>query len=176
MSVSRKKSFRYTSLILVLSTVVLLFLIKAGIKIVDSRTSKPEYCISCHAMKFSAEEFQKSKHYKSKVGILPNCIDCHIPKGDRAAKIKRIIGDSFAQLSGPKTKEDYEKAKPALAKKVRDYLHQNDSAPCRNCHIADAMKSENEDATAAHKKMMEEKKTCVDCHFEIAHGKAEVKP
>lgn len=174
MTASGKKSFGYTYLIVIALTIIILFIITAGLKIVDSRTNTIEYCTSCHAMKFPAEEFQKSKHYKSKVGILPNCVDCHIPRGDSIAKFKRIIGDSLSQLSAPKTKEDYEKVKPALAKKVRDELHQNDSAPCRNCHVAQAMKSENEDATSAHKKMVEEKKTCIDCHYNLAHGKVEV--
>jgi len=163
-------------LVVILITVVVLFVVKAGFGVINSRTNTIEYCTSCHAMKFPAEEFQKSKHYKSKVGILPNCVDCHMPKGDSIAKFKRVIGDNFAQLTGPKTKEDYEKRKPALAKKVRDYLHRNDSAPCRNCHMAQAMKSDNTDATSAHKKMAEEKKTCIDCHYNLAHGKVEVKP
>lgn len=176
MSAQEKKSFGYAYLIVITITIIFFLIVKAGFGVVDNLTSKSEYCTSCHAMKFPAEEFQKSKHYKSKTGILPSCVDCHIPKGDSFTKFSRIAGDSLAQLTrGTKTKEDYEKIKPALAKKVRDYLHKNDSAPCRNCHVADAMKSENEDAVSAHKKMVEEKKTCIDCHYNLAHGKLEVK-
>ncbi|MBI5893442.1 MAG: NapC/NirT family cytochrome c [Deltaproteobacteria bacterium] len=163
-------------LIVIIITVITLFVLKTGLGIVDSRTNKPEYCTSCHAMKFPAEEFKESKHYKSKVGILPNCVDCHIPKGSRSAKFKWVVRDSFAQITGPKSKEDFEKIRPELRKRVRDFMRQNDSATCRGCHVAEAMKSDNEDAMTAHKKMIEEKKTCIDCHFNLAHGKVEVKP
>lgn len=161
-------------LIVIIITVITLFVLKTGLGIVDSRTSKPEYCTACHAMKFPAEEFKESKHYKSKSGILPNCVDCHISKGDRSAKFKWVVRDSFAQITGPKSKEDFEKIRPELRKRVREFLRQNDSGPCRSCHVAEAMKSDNQDATDAHKKMIEEKKTCIDCHFNFVHAKVEV--
>lgn len=160
-------------LIVIIITVITLFIFRAGLKIVDSRTSKPEYCTACHAMKFASEEFKESKHYKSKIGILPNCIDCHIPKGDRSKKFKWVVRDSFAQITGPKSKEDFEKIRPELRERVKNFLKSNDSITCRGCHIADAMKSDNEDAMTAHKKMAEEKKTCIDCHFDFVHAKAE---
>lgn len=171
-------------LVVVVITVITLFIVRAGFGIVDRRTDRPEYCTSCHAMKFPAEEFQQSRHYKSKSGISPNCVDCHIPKGDDLAKFRRVIGDGLAQITGPKTKEEFEKRRPELAKRVRDYLHRNDSRTCRQCHIEQAMKSDNTKAMDAHKKlvlkglnsgMIEEKKTCIDCHYNLVHAKVEVK-
>lgn len=160
-------------LVVVVITVITLFIVRAGFGIVDRRTNPVEYCTSCHAMKFPAEEFQQSRHYKSKSGISPSCVDCHTPKGDSLAKFRRIVGDSLAQLTGPKTKEEFEKRRPELAKRVRDYLHKTDSKTCRQCHVEQAIKSDNQDAMDAHKRMTIEKKTCIDCHYNLVHAKVE---
>jgi len=162
-------------LVVVVLTVITLFIVRAGFGIVGKRTNRVEYCTSCHAMKYPYEEFQQSRHYKSRSGISPNCVDCHIPKGDNLTKFRRVIGDGLAQLTGPRTKEEFEERRPELAKRVRDYLYKTDSKTCRQCHVEEAMKSDNQDAMDAHKRMVEEKKTCIDCHYNLVHAKVEVK-
>jgi len=69
------------------------------------------------------------------------------------------------------TKEKFEKHRYELAKRVWARMKQTDSHECRNCHHADAMDPEKQSdkAKARHAKGKAEGKTCIDCHFGIAH-------
>ena len=69
------------------------------------------------------------------------------------------------------TKEKFEAHRYELAKRVWTRMKQTDSLECRNCHHADKMDpdKQSEKAQARHKKGKAEGKTCIDCHFGIAH-------
>jgi cytochrome c-type protein NapC len=54
-------------------------------------------------------------------------------------------------------------------------MKETDSLECRNCHDAAHMEASMQSAMAQrnHAKMKSEGKTCIDCHFGIAHTEPE---
>ena len=62
-----------------------------------------------------------------------------------------------------------------MAKKVWLRMKQTDSKECRNCHDVQAMDPETQGKTAQtqHKKLLNGSKTCIDCHYGIAHKEPE---
>jgi cytochrome c-type protein NapC len=69
------------------------------------------------------------------------------------------------------TKEKFEKHRYEMAKSVWASMKATDSRECRNCHSRQGMSKDlqSEKAQARHAKGFAEGKTCVDCHFGIAH-------
>ena len=69
------------------------------------------------------------------------------------------------------TKEKFESHRAQLAQNVWRRMKATDSLECRNCHHADKMNSElqSEKAKTRHTGMKASGKTCIDCHFGIAH-------
>ena len=69
------------------------------------------------------------------------------------------------------TKEKFEAHRYEMAKRVWTRMKQTDSLECRNCHQAASMDADkqSEKARARHAKARAEGKTCIDCHFGIAH-------
>lgn len=44
-------------------------------------TSSTEFCLSCHSMRISGEEYKTSMHFRNASGVRAECKDCHIPPG-----------------------------------------------------------------------------------------------
>ena len=65
----------------------------------------------------------------------------------------------------------FDKARYDMAAREWKRLLANDSQECRNCHKVTAadFSKQSENAQARHAKGVAEGKTCVDCHFGIAH-------
>lgn len=129
-------------------------------------------CTSCHSMKFAHEEYQKSTHYKSRSGVRAGCVDCHIPGGVlRVLIFKQLIKDRYVEFTNPiVTKGDWDRRRPALAKKVRDRLIYNKSDTCGGCHKEDAVIPSKDRGKKAHQDMKKTGETCIDCHYNIVHA------
>jgi cytochrome c-type protein NapC len=76
------------------------------------------------------------------------------------------------------TREKFLAHRYELAKKVWIRMKETDSLECRNCHHDDAMSADlqSERAKARHAKGKADGKTCIDCHFGIAHNEPEGGP
>lgn len=138
-------------------------------------TNTTEFCISCHEMKANNfEEYSHTIHARNRTGVKTGCSDCHVPH-EFPDVLWRKIGagtDVLHHLLGTlDTKEKFEARRLELAKRVWLRMKTTDSAECRHCHDAGAMNSELQGQTAQkqHKRMAGEGKTCIDCHFGIAH-------
>jgi len=132
-------------------------------------TDDPEFCVSCHTMKHLLAETVQSRHYTNAVGVRVGCPDCHVPY-DTASylRVKLLAAkDVFFELVRPaKTPEEYERIRPRLVKTVRADFLRNDSAACKKCHGFDHF-----DVTIrAHQRAIEDKTTCVACHYNLVHG------
>ncbi len=57
----------------------------------------------------------------------------------------------------------------ARAYRVRDRLFENDSAPCRTCHIESEIVPKRERGKKAHEDALENKETCIECHTNLVH-------
>ncbi len=139
-------------------------------------TNTEKFCIGCHEMRDNAyAEFKDSIHDKNRTGVRAVCSDCHVPR-EPLAMIKRKIGATFeiyGKLTGViATKEKFEAHRCELATRVWTRMKSTDSLECRNCHHDDAWNPDlqSEKSKNRHGKAREEGKTCIDCHFGIAHN------
>ena len=142
-------------------------------------TNTLEFCISCHEMRDTVYvEYQQTIHYSNRTGVRAICSDCHVPK-DWVHKVGRKIqasGELYGKLVGTiDTPEKFEAKRAELAQHVWKRMKETDSLECRNCHTATAMSAElqSERAQKRHKKALVDGKTCIDCHFGIAHTEPE---
>ena len=150
-------------------------------------TNTEEFCIGCHEMRDNVyAEYKGTIHDTNRTGVRAICSDCHVPRPP-VDLIKRKMAATF-ELWGHfmgviDTKEKFESHRSQLAQNVWRRMKATDSLECRNCHHADKMNSElqSEKAKARHAGMKASGKTCIDCHFGIAHkepdgpGPAEMK-
>lgn len=138
-------------------------------------TNTEGFCIGCHEMKDNVyAEFKDTIHDKNRSGVRAVCSDCHVPRDPLGMLVRKAHAtfEVWGHLRGViDTKEKFEKHRYELATRVWTRMKLTDSIECRNCHHADAMDPEkqSEKARARHAKGKAEGKTCIDCHFGIAH-------
>jgi cytochrome c-type protein NapC len=142
-------------------------------------TNTEEFCTGCHEMRDNVfAEYKDTIHDKNRSGVRAICSDCHVPRKPGPlimAKI-RATSDIYYHLTGAiNTREKFEAKRHELATNVWRRMKENDSLPCRNCHVESAMSSDlqTERAQAQHAKRKEEGLTCIDCHYGIAHSEPE---
>lgn len=150
-------------------------LVFAAGKAAIDKTNTLEFCISCHEMKDNNfEEYKTTIHARNRTGVKAICSDCHVPHGfvDTAKRKIMAVNDIYHHLIGTEdTKEKFEAHRLELAKKVWKHMKETDSAECRNCHDVKTMDPEQQGPTARkqHQKIGVNGKTCIDCHYGIAH-------
>ncbi len=138
-------------------------------------TNTEEFCIGCHEMRDNVyAEYKGTIHDTNRTGVRAICSDCHVPRPP-VDLIKRKMAASF-ELWGHfmgviDTKEKFESHRSQLAQNVWRRMKKTDSLECRNCHHADKMNSDlqSDKAKTRHASMKANGKTCIDCHFGIAH-------
>ena len=138
-------------------------------------TNTEKFCISCHEMRDNVyAEFKDTIHDRNRSGVRAICSDCHVPR-EPVAMLQRKVAATFeiwGKLTGViDTKEKFEKHRYELATRVWKRMKRTDSLESRNCHKDVSMDPEkqSEKARARHLKAKAEGKTCIDCHFGIAH-------
>jgi cytochrome c-type protein NapC len=145
-------------------------------------TNTEKFCISCHEMRDNVyAEFKDTIHDKNRTGVRAICPDCHVPRQPGPMLWRKVLAtfEIWGKLTGViDTKEKFEAHRYELAKRVWVRMKQTDSLECRNCHHDDAWNpdSQSERAKARHAKGKAEGKTCIDCHFGIAHKEPEGGP
>jgi cytochrome c-type protein NapC len=138
-------------------------------------TNTEQFCIGCHEMRDNVyAEFKGSIHDTNRSGVRAICSDCHVPRepGPMLVRKMRATFELWGHFRGViDTREKFEAHRYELAKRVWTRMKETDSLECRNCHHAEAMSSEKQSARAQarHAKGKAEGKTCIDCHFGIAH-------
>lgn len=147
---------------------------------VNRYTSTDAFCVSCHTMAMLADDpyFQHSTHRANNQGVRTNCGDCHIPTTnwfvETYAHVSSGTRDVFAEFthdfSDPKI---WTARRIELAKEVRADMHGQDSVTCRSCHDANAIYPASEDGQKAHGLLRQGGVTCIDCHTNLVHRKAE---
>lgn len=147
----------------------------AGGKVAVDKTNELEFCISCHEMKDNNyAEYKNTIHASNRTGVKAVCSDCHVPHGFWAVAKRKVMAanDVYHHLLGTEdTPEKFEEHRLELATKVWRHMKATDSAECRHCHDVTAMDAEQQGPTARkqHQKIGKDGKTCIDCHYGIAH-------
>lgn len=138
-------------------------------------TNTEAFCIGCHEMRDNVyAEYKDTIHDKNRSGVRATCPDCHVPKelGPKLVRKVHATWELYGALIGKiNTKEKFEAHRHEMAQRVWVSMKETDSRECRNCHSRDAMSKDLQSAKAQarHAKGLTEGKTCVDCHFGIAH-------
>lgn len=148
--------------------------------VVNRYTSTDAFCSSCHTMAMEADDpyFLHSAHIANAKGVRSSCGDCHIPRTnwfiETYAHYSFAIRDAIAEfthnLNDPKA---WAARRAALAAEVRAQMHSEDSVTCRSCHDATAIHPASEAGQQAHALSRQGNVTCVDCHMNLVHPKAE---
>lgn len=155
--------------------IVLGVLLTVGGKAAIDHTNTIEFCISCHEMKDNNyAEYSHTIHAKNRTGVKAVCSDCHVPHEFVDTMMRKIgaSNDVLQHVLGTiDTKEKFEAHRLDMAKKVWLRMKQTDSHECRTCHDVKAMDPEMQGKTAQtqHKKLLNGSRTCIDCHYGIAH-------
>jgi len=142
-------------------------------------TNTEQFCIGCHEMRDNVyAEFKGTIHDTNRTGVRAICSDCHVPREPAAliARKMRATFELWGHLTGVvDTKEKFESHRALLAQRVWRRMKETDSLECRNCHHRDKMNPDlqKDGAKARHAKAQAEGKTCIDCHFGIAHKEPE---
>jgi len=138
-------------------------------------TNTESFCIGCHEMRDNVyAEYKDTIHDKNRSGVRATCPDCHVPHelGPKLMRKVQATGELWGAITGKiDTKEKFQAHRYDMAKHVWKRMKTTDSLECRNCHsVAGFSKDlQSEKAQARHAKGLAEGKTCIDCHFGIAH-------
>ena len=109
------------------------------------------------------------------------CVECHLPTGFINAFYAYTHFASLTDLFGHFRDRTAERAGPwlpprqAAAYRVRDRLYEYDSSTCRVCHIEEEIKPKRERGINAHNKALEDKQTCIECHYNEKHRAVDVR-
>ena len=142
-------------------------------------TNTETFCIGCHEMRDNVyAEYKGTVHDTNRTGVRAICSDCHVPRepGPMLMRKVRASFELWGHLVGTlETKEKFEKNRARLAHNVWRRMKETDSLECRNCHHFDKMDPEKQSAgaKAVHATAKGQGKTCIDCHFGIAHKEPE---
>jgi len=146
----------------------------AGVAAGLDHTHTEAFCIGCHELRVPYDEYKGTIHDTNRSGVRATCPDCHEPH-DFGPKLLREVDASRELVSSLRgkidTPEKFEALRHEMAAIVWQRMKNNDSRECRHCHNAAAMSKEAQSAKAwsRHQKAKTDGKTCIDCHFGIAH-------
>jgi cytochrome c-type protein NapC len=146
-------------------------------------TNSLGFCVSCHDMGRNYEEYKKTVHYNNKSGVRAVCSDCHVPKKNWFAEMKRKVeaaNDVWGEIIGViDTPEKFDAHRLDMARREWARMKETDSIGCRNCHSFEAMDTDQQDRSARGKHQRAAApgsgKTCIDCHKGIAHDLPKIK-
>ena len=139
-------------------------------------TNTEKFCIGCHEMRDNVyAEFKGTIHDTNRSGVRAVCSDCHVPREPGPMLVRKV--QATFELWGHfvtgviDTKEKFEAHRYDMAKRVWIRMKETDSLECRNCHKDESMSValQSDRAKARHAKGKHDGKTCIDCHFGIAH-------
>jgi cytochrome c-type protein NapC len=139
-------------------------------------TATEAFCTSCHEMQANAyAEYKESVHWSTRTGVRPTCADCHIPRELVPMLVRKIEAsrEVWGHFTGYiDTKEKYEKARYDMAAREWKRMLANDSQECRNCHNVTSVdfSKQGEYAQKRHAMARDQKMTCIECHFSVAHA------
>ena len=138
-------------------------------------TNTEQFCIGCHEMRDNVyAEFKGTIHDVNRTGVRAVCSDCHVPREpvDMVKRKFKATMELWGHFRGIiDTKEKFEAHRAQLAHNVWRRMKETDSQECRNCHKRESMDPEKQSdkAKSRHEKGKAEGKTCIDCHYGIAH-------
>jgi cytochrome c-type protein NapC len=170
---------RRQAVVMVSVLVLVLLMVGAGLVVAGAAglawTETLGFCTGCHEMRDNPyKEYQDTIHDKNRAGVRAVCSDCHVPREPGPLILRKMAAtfEVFGHLRGViNTREKFLAHREELAHHVWKRMKETDSLECRNCHDAKHMDPslQSAGAQAKHKLMQTQGKTCIDCHYGIAH-------
>ena len=134
------------------------------------RTSTPEFCASCHEIRFAVDTWKTSTHVNNAHGFVADCMDCHLPAPQDTinffyAKTIHGIKDVIVHF----TQDEYDRPK----NRMKAYASFK-NAQCQKCHRNLLNIPNKRGAMLAHRDVLYPRpgyeKRCVDCHRNLVHN------
>ncbi len=137
------------------------------------RTSTPQFCASCHEIRFAYNTWKTSTHANNAQGFVADCMDCHLPAPHDTydffyAKTMHGMKDIISHILSKEYdhKKNREKAYASIK-----------NEQCLKCHRNLLYIPEKRGAMLAHRTVLYPKrgyeKKCVDCHKNLVHNPRE---
>ena len=170
---------RRQAIVMVSVIVLVILMVGAGLVVAGAAglawTETLGFCTGCHEMRDNPyKEYKDTIHDKNRAGVRAVCSDCHVPREPGPLILRKMAAtfEVFGHLRGViDTREKFLAKRSELAHHVWKRMKETDSLECRNCHDAKHMDPalQSAGAQAKHKLMETQGKTCIDCHYGIAH-------
>lgn len=172
-----KRILQHWKLAIGSAVALVIFSVAVGISgaYVLAATSTEEFCVGCHEMSYNYAEYKGTIHDTNRTGVRAICTNCHVHHEPGPLILDKIKAtkDLYYTYISPSidTKEKFEAKRATMAQKVWREMKANDSHQCRSCHREDKMNLELQTpkSKVRHAKGRAEGKTCIECHFAIAH-------
>jgi len=163
---------RFKSEIIGVIVVVVVFVLGyRSIEKLNTYTSTDSYCISCHVHTEADQAWVLSSHYKTDLGELIHCIDCHLPPKESSdywpEKIKAGSKDLYAYYF-----KDHAKINWAKKSEIEIAVRFTPKKSCLHCHqnlFPFDLSGKGEKAHLYYRRN-ENDLHCINCHKGVGHG------
>ena len=150
--------------------------------------AQDDLCTYCHVateyrpeVRLSGSKFHPLSTSENYLDQQARCIDCHLPSGFFSSIAAYTHFVSLTDLFGHFRYRTAERSgmwlppRQVAAYRVRDRLFEYDSETCRGCHIEAQIEPKRERGKNAHKKALDESKTCIECHYNEKHRSVDLR-
>ncbi len=159
--------------------IILLIVAVFGFEPLTRSVSASQFvCLGCHLdgeYDPRAERPVSKSHADRLIDKPARCVDCHVSKGAVGALFVYTHIFSHTDLYGDWQSLPGERTDPVhppnarKAYRVRDAMRAADSRTCRDCHTEENSRPRTNKGLDEHKRGLEKKQTCIDCHFNLVH-------
>jgi cytochrome c-type protein NapC/trimethylamine-N-oxide reductase cytochrome c-type subunit TorC len=134
------------------------------------RTTTPQFCASCHEIRYAYNTWKTSSHVNNAQGFVADCMDCHLPAPHDTfnffyAKTAHGIKDVIVHFT--QDAYDHEKNRQAAYRSFKN-------EQCEKCHRNLLYIPEKRGAMLAHRSVVYARpgyeKSCLDCHRDLVHN------
>ena len=136
-----------------------------------NKTSKNDYCVSCHIHPAADIAWKRSVHYETESGYRVACVECHLPPkghGYLWAKAKTGLRDLWSYWTKDSASFDWNER--GRLENARRYTYESTCIKCHENLFPPKLTKEGEDAHLYYKQT---KKTpdlnCINCHLNAGH-------
>jgi len=138
------------------------------------RTSTPEFCATCHEIRFAYNTWKTSTHVNNAQGFVADCMDCHLPAPQDMMDFfyqKTFHGIKDVFIHFVQGEYDHKKNRQKAYESFKN-------AQCMKCHRNLLYIPDKRGAMLAHKTVLYPRpgyeKRCVDCHKNLVHNPREI--
>lgn len=160
-----------TAGILVFAGIIIAFPIFSMSYYTMVRTSTPQFCASCHEIRYAYNTWKTSTHVNNAQGFVADCMDCHLPAPHDTinffySKTIHGIKDILVHFLST-TPYDHEENREAAYASFKN-------EQCLKCHRNILNIPDKRGAMLAHRDVLYARpgyeKKCVDCHRDLVHN------